>query len=70
MRLQEEVLDKVTQKVWAIEPYKLFRTLIDEDLWEGGTIAATDMFNEEYLFNPRVMLVAHYYEQETGEKLE
>ena len=68
--MQKEVLDKMIKKVWAIEPLKLFRELVDNDLWEGGTIAAHDMFNDEFLFKPRVALVAHLYQEETGEVLE
>lgn len=67
--MQKEVLDKMIKKVWAIEPFQLFRELVDNDLWEGGTIAAEDMFNDEFLFKPRAALVAHLYQKETGDVL-
>ena len=47
-----------------------FKTCTRKKLIGEGTIKATDLVDEDYLFNFRAALVAHNYEVETGNTLE
>ena len=68
--INEEILDEVTGEVWDIDPFQLFRDLVDKGIWEGGTVKAEDMFDEKFLLKPRCALVAFLYEERTGEVLQ
>lgn len=70
MAVNDVVLDKIVQDVWKLNGFDLFQDLYEKKLIGEGTIKATDLVDEDYLFNFRAALVAHNYEAETGNTLE
>jgi hypothetical protein len=68
--LNDDVLKKTTEEVWKLNGFELFKTCADKEIIEGGTVEATKLFDEDYLFDYRVALAAKMYEEKTGDKLE
>ena len=68
--LNDDVLKKTTEDVWKLNGFELFKTLAEKEIIGEGTVEATKLFDEDYLFNYRVALAAKMYEEKTGDKLE
>ena len=68
--LNDDVLKKTTEDVWKLNGFELFKTLAEKEIIGEGTVEATKLFDEDYLFDYRVALAAKMYEEKTGDKLE
>jgi hypothetical protein len=68
--LNDDVLKKTTEEVWKLNGFELFKTLANKEIIGEGTVEATKLFDEDYLFDYRVALAAKMYEEKTGDKLE
>jgi len=68
--LNDNVLKKTTEDVWKLNGFELFKTLAEKEIIGEGTVEATKLFDEDYLFDYRVALAAKMYEEKTGDKLE
>lgn len=68
--LNDDVLKKTTEDVWKLNGFELFKTLAEKEIIGEGTVEATKLFDEDYLFDYRVALAAKMYEEKTGHKLE
>ena len=68
--LNNDVLKKTTEEVWKLNGFELFKTCADKEIIEEGTVEATKLFDEDFLFDYRVALAAKMYEEKTGDKLE
>ncbi len=68
--LNDDVLKKTTEEVWKLNGFELFKTLAEKEIIGEGTVEATKLFDEDYLFDYRVALAAKMYEEKTGDKLE
>lgn len=53
----------ICAEVWGMDSFKLFRTLHDRKLISDGTVSATDMFDDDFLFDFRAQLVVSLFNE-------
>ena len=60
----------ICEEVWKLNGFELFKTLHDRNLVSDGTVEATKMFDEDFLFNFRATLVSSLFKERfPGEEL-
>jgi len=48
--LNNDVLKTTTEDVWKLNGFELFQTLADKEMIGEGTVEATKLFDEDYVF--------------------
>ena len=60
----------ICEEVWKLNGFELFKTLHDRNLVSDGTVSATDMFDDDFLFDFRAILVVSLFnERHPGEAI-
>lgn len=60
----------ICAEVWKLNGFELFKTLHDRNLVSDGTVSATDMFDDDFLFDFRATLVVSLFnERHPGEAI-
>lgn len=60
----------ICEEVWKLNGFELFKTLHDRNLVSDGTVSATDMFDDDFLFDFRATLVVSLFnERHPGEAI-
>lgn len=60
----------ICAEVWKLNGFELFKTLHDRNLVSDGTVSATDMFDDDFLFDFRASLVVSLFnERHPGEAI-
>ena len=53
----------ICEEVWKLNGFELFKTLHDRNLVSDGTVSATDMFDDDFLFDFRAQLVVSLFQE-------
>ena len=60
----------ICAEVWKLNGFELFKTLHDRNLVSDGTVSATDLFDDDFLFDFRASLVVSLFnERHPGEAI-
>ena len=63
LKANDKRVKDICEEVWGMNAFKLFRTLRDRKLISDGTVSATDMFDDDFLFDFRATLVANLFQE-------
>lgn len=53
----------ICAEVWKLNGFELFKTLHDRNLVSDGTVSATDLFDDDFLFDFRASLVVSLFNE-------
>jgi len=60
----------ICEEVWKLNGFELFKTLHEKNLISDGTVEATKMFDDDFLFDFRATLVVSLFnERHPGEAI-
>jgi len=60
----------ICKEVWKLNGFELFKTLHEKNLISDGTVEATKMFDDDFLFDFRATLVVSLFnERHPGEAI-
>ena len=62
-KANDKRIKDICNEVWKLNGFELFKTLHEKNLITDGTVSATDMFNEDFLFDFRATLVANLFQE-------
>ena len=63
LKANDKRVKDICEEVWGMNAFKLFRTLHDRKLISDGTVSATDMFDDDFLFDFRAQLVVSLFNE-------
>ena len=62
-KANDKRIKDICNEVWKLNGFELFKTLHEKNLISDGTVSATDLFNEDFLFDFRATLVANLFQE-------
>ena len=62
-KANDKRIKDICNEVWKLNGFELFKTLHEKNLISDGTVSATDMFDDDFLFDFRATLVANLFQE-------